>query len=157
MTKRNDDALVEKVAAAIHEPEPECCGNFEVECDFTEHGEPINPRPGNCCGNPNGRPKTQEEMARAAIAAVRAHDEARAWLPIESAPQIGKISLLVQDTEGMQRIVRKCIFEQAGGFQAYLEDGCRRPYHLADNGEFATHWSGVIAVPLPTPPQEGEG
>ena len=41
------DAFAEGV-----EPDLQCCGNPDIEYDLSDHGEPINPRQGDCCGSP---------------------------------------------------------------------------------------------------------
>lgn len=41
------DAMAEGVELDLR-----CCGNPEIEYDLSEHGEPINPREGGCCGKP---------------------------------------------------------------------------------------------------------
>lgn len=43
----SDDAMSEGV-----DLDYQCCGNMDVAFDLSEHGEPINPRQGECCGNP---------------------------------------------------------------------------------------------------------
>lgn len=42
-----EDAIAEGVELDL-----ECCGNFDTGFDLSDHGEPINLRQGDCCGNP---------------------------------------------------------------------------------------------------------
>ena len=63
-----------KVCSLMQDPDWECCEEFQTDYDLTPHGEPINPRQGACCCNPDPVDISTEERVRRIIAAVRAHD-----------------------------------------------------------------------------------
>lgn len=81
-----------------------------------------------------------------------------AWRPIEDAPKTGRVSLVVQSPCGLEQyVVTNCLYESDDLGGAYWQAGDSKPFHLAENCQFATHWSQPIEMPPPTPPEGEEG